>query len=207
MRFPAKGAVLLLPLLLTACFHRTVQSKVQPLAPPIEDAPMPKPVPSPTTLPPTVVTVPHQNPPVKATTEPQPVPEEKPKPPVRHKKPTAAPPVVATATLPPPAPAAAVQTTAPATAPPAYTSAGVSAIGQLTSGDSSDSRRQALDAIGAVERGLSNISRKLNDQEEKTSAHIREFLKQAKAALSSGDPEGAQTLAAKAKVLLGELSQ
>jgi hypothetical protein len=47
----------------------------------------------------------------------------------------------------------------------------------------------------------------LNDQEQKTAEHIREFLKQAKAALASGDVDGASTLAAKAKVLLSELQR
>jgi hypothetical protein len=54
---------------------------------------------------------------------------------------------------------------------------------------------------------LDNIGRKLNGQEEKTAGQIREFLKQARAALGSGDVDGAHTLAAKAKVLLGELSR
>jgi hypothetical protein len=46
----------------------------------------------------------------------------------------------------------------------------------------------------------------MSDQEQKTAAHIREFLKQAREALASGDVDGARTLAAKAKVLLGELA-
>ena len=36
---------------------------------------------------------------------------------------------------------------------------------------------------------------------------IKEFLKQARTALASGDVDGANTLAKKAKALLGELSQ
>jgi len=82
----------------------------------------------------------------------------------------------------------------------------VSAIGQLSSGDSSDLRVQTANSIAATERGLNGISRKLNDQEETTAAQIREFLKQARAALASGDVDGARTLLAKAKVLLGELN-
>jgi hypothetical protein len=54
---------------------------------------------------------------------------------------------------------------------------------------------------------LNSIGRKLNDPETKTAAQIREYLKQARGALVSGDVDGARTLAAKAKVLLGELSQ
>ena len=48
---------------------------------------------------------------------------------------------------------------------------------------------------------MKRINRRLNDQEQKTADHIREFIKQAKAALAIGDVDGASTLAAKAKVL------
>jgi outer membrane biosynthesis protein TonB len=179
MKFPAKCVVCLLPLLLTGCFHKT-SSQVQPLAPPIEDAPPPKPVPSPTDLPPPVVTVPNQTPAPEANTQPK----ETPKPPVRRRKPPAS-----------------------STQQASNGSAGVSAIGQLSSGDASDLRQQTLNSITATERGLSGIGRRLNGQEQKTAAQIREFLKQARAALASGDVDGAHTLAAKAKVLLGELSE
>jgi hypothetical protein len=83
----------------------------------------------------------------------------------------------------------------------------VSAIGQLSTGDSSDLRQQTIGSIAAIERGLNGISRSLSDQEKKTAAQIREFLKQARTALASGDVDGAHTLTVKAKVLLGELSQ
>ena len=84
---------------------------------------------------------------------------------------------------------------------------GVSAIGQLSSGDSSDLRAETVTLISDTERALKAINRQLTDPEEKTAAQIREFLKQAKAALNSGDVDGAHTLALKAKVLLAELSQ
>jgi outer membrane biosynthesis protein TonB len=186
MKLPAKIVVWLLPMLLTACWHKTNQSQVQPLAPPIEDAPPPKPVPSPTDLPPPVVTVPNQTPAPDANAKPQP--QEKPKPPVKHKKPAPAP-----------------SNTNPQQA--SNGTAGVSAIGQLSTGDSSDMRQETVESIAATERGLSGINRELNDQEQKTAAQIREYLKQAKTALGSGDVDGAHTLAAKAKVLLGELSR
>jgi ribosomal protein S20 len=54
---------------------------------------------------------------------------------------------------------------------------------------------------------LNGVNRTLSDSEQKTADHIREFLKQAHAALDSGDVEGAQTLAAKAQVLLTELTK
>jgi outer membrane biosynthesis protein TonB len=181
MKLPARSAVWLLPLLLTACFHKNHQGQVERLAPPIEDAPLPKPVPSPTELPPSVITVPHQAPAPDTNPQPQQVP---PKPPVRHRKPVA-------------------NNTQQASSD----SPEVSAIGQLSSGDPSDLQQRTLDSIAATERGLNGITRPLSDQELKTAGRIREFLKQARAALASGDVDGAHTLAAKASVLLGELSR
>ena len=61
--------------------------------------------------------------------------------------------------------------------------------------------------IADIERRLNGINRGLGDSEQKTADHIREFLKQARAALASGDVEGAHTLAAKAQVLLEELTK
>jgi hypothetical protein len=81
----------------------------------------------------------------------------------------------------------------------------VSALGALTSGDPVSIREQTEDSIAATERGLNGINRNLDDSEQKTSNQIREFLKDAKAALASGDDDGAHTLAEKAKALLAEL--
>jgi len=61
--------------------------------------------------------------------------------------------------------------------------------------------------IAATERGLNNITRPLSDGEQKIAAQIRDFLKQARVALTSGDVDGAHTLASKAGVLLKELTQ
>ena len=85
-------------------------------------------------------------------------------------------------------------------------SPGVSAIGQLSSGEPSDLRQQTVDSIAAIDKSLNGIGSGLSEQEQKTAAQIREYLKQAREALASGDVDGAHTLAAKAKVLLGELS-
>jgi hypothetical protein len=182
MKLPVRSVAWLLPLLLTACFHKTDKAQVEPLAPPIEDAPLPKPVPSPTELPPPVITVPKQAPVPDANANQQP--QKPPKPPVKHRKPPAN-----------------------STQQASSESPGVSAIGQLSSGDPSDLRQRTINSLAATERGLSSITRPLNDQEQKTVAQIREFLKQARAALVSGDVDGAHTLAAKARVLLGELSR
>ncbi len=91
--------------------------------------------------------------------------------------------------------------------PPPPPSPTVSAIGQLSSGDPGNSRQQTENSIADIERRLNGINRTLSDSEQKTADHIREFLKQARAALASGDVEGANTLAAKAQVLLAELTK
>jgi hypothetical protein len=167
-----------MPLVLSGCFlHK------QPKAPPLVMAPDlgESKLPPPSQLPPPETTIPTK-PPVNVTD----LPEQTPKPPVHHKKPAASD----------------TDSDAPqvAAAPPE-----VSAIGQISLGDSADLRRQTQNSIATTERSLNNLGRNLNDQDQKTAAHIREFLKQAKAALASGDVDGASTLAAKAKVLLAEL--
>jgi hypothetical protein len=83
----------------------------------------------------------------------------------------------------------------------------VNAIGQLTTGDPADFRQQTQDSIASIERRLNGINRPLSDSEQRTADHIREFLKQAKTAMASGDVEGAHTLADKAQVLLAELTK
>lgn len=178
-RISVMVGVCLLPLLFAGCSHK---SRPEPLAPPIEDTPPPKPVPSPTNLPPSVITIPKEGPEPKTAEAPKPVPT----PPVRHKK-----------HAPPPSTTQQASIARPSE----------SAIGQLSSGDPSELWRQTADSITATERGLNAINRPLSEQEKKTVAHIREFLKQAHTALNSGDVDGAHTLAVKAKVLLGELSQ
>jgi hypothetical protein len=83
----------------------------------------------------------------------------------------------------------------------------VSAIGMLSSADPANVRSQTEGSIAAIERGLNGIHRTLSDSEQKTADQIREFLKQAKTALDSGDVEGAHNLANKAQVLLEGLTQ
>jgi len=182
MKLPAKCVAWLLPLLLTGCIHKNQQAQNQPLAPPIVDTPPPNPAPETTPLPPPVITIPTS----PAKPAPTPPPQPAPKPKVKHKKQESK----------PPAPEEASNGTP-----------GVSAIGQLSSGDPSDIRQQTEESIAATERGLKAIPRELSDQDQKTVDHIREFLKQAKLALASGDTDGASTLAAKAKVLLAELTK
>jgi outer membrane biosynthesis protein TonB len=179
-------AGLLLPLLVAGCAHKQKAAVNQPaLAPPIEDTPPPSPNKAPTNLPPPVITVPTPAQP-KAANTPPPAPAPKPKP---HHKPKPAQGDTGTPV--------AANTPAPA----------VSAVGNLSTGEPADLRKQTDNTISETERGLNGISRQLNDQEKKTSVQIREFLKQARAAMTTGDVDGAHTLAQKAKVLLGELTQ
>ena len=173
----AKIAAWLLPLLLlTGCIHKTQVAQNQPYAPPIEDPPPPKPEPAPTNLPPPEVTIPVQPEP-QITPPPEPV-----KKPPKHRKPANTNPQVAV------------------NEPPA-----VSAAGTLTAGDPPNVRQQADASIEATEKSLNGISRKLSDQEQKTAAQIREYLKQAREALTAGDADGAKNFAFKAKALLDEL--
>jgi hypothetical protein len=189
MKVRAIAVAWLMPLLLTACFHKTRTSRVPPYAPPLST--VPKPSTTAVELPPSATTIPSQ--PLASGIHLEPARKAH----VKHWKhvdktaqqtANAAPPAVNSA---PPAPAEIPE---------------VSAIGQLSSGDPSDLRRETADLIAATERGLNGLGRTLSDSEQKTAAQIREFLKQASVALASGDVDGAHTLAAKAKVLLGELA-
>ncbi|HEY3704317.1 MAG TPA: hypothetical protein VGL22_04600 [Terracidiphilus sp.] len=189
MRLLRARAVLLLPMLLSGCVHKTKMTQNQPvLAPPIEDTPPGRPDKAPINLPPAVVTVP--SPPQPTVTNTPPPPPQKPK--ASHRKPKATPPADQDTDV-------AANTPAPA--------APVSAAGSFSTVEASNDRKQTDNTIEETEKGLNGITRNLNDQEKKTSAQIREFLKQAKAALTTGDVDGAHSLALRAKVLLGELTQ
>lgn len=183
MKLSARSAAWLLPLLLTGCPHKTQVAQNPPLAPAIEDTPPPKPQPVPNNLPPPEITVPVQpEQPVPTPAPPPPPPKKAPK----HKK----------------QPSTANTDTQQAS----NTHPQVEAIGNLSSGDPPDLRQQTDSSIATTERGLNGLNRTMSDQDAKTATQIREFLKQARAALSSGDVDGAHTLAIKAKVLLDELS-
>jgi hypothetical protein len=184
MRTPAKSVTWLLPLMLTACVHKNDQAKNHPLPPALVAKPSTMPSTTPTELPPSAATVP---PAATAQITPPAQPEQKPVRKTRHTK------------QPETKPAAEQATNA--------VPIEVSAIGQLSPGGSSDLRQQTVDSISSTEHGLKDINRQLNDQEQKTVSQIREFLKQARVALGSGDVDGAHTLAVKAKVLFGEISQ
>ncbi len=191
MKLVARSLACLLPLVLSACVHNINQAQMQPLAPPIEDTPPPPDIP-PSALPAPELKIPK-------IPEPVAVPEPVKTVPKHHKSSVKAASAPPTATTPAPGqPPATVAESAPAE---------VSAAGKFETPEAPDRKKQAESSINDVERGLNGINRKLNDQEEKTSTQIREFLKEAKDLLTTGDVEGANTVALKAKALLGELSQ
>ena len=197
MRITFRYAVWLLAFmpLVQGCDQKTkkAQAQTQPLAPPIVDTPLPQPATvSPADLPPPVI---GNDQPDKPPADTTPKPADTPKKPVHHPKKPAAP----TTTTP-----TTTEETAKATTQPASS---VSAIGQLSGGASGDTRSQTEESINNTEKGVNGVTRQLSDAERKTVTQIREFLKQAREALATGDTDGAHTLADKAKVLLGELNQ
>ncbi len=135
----------------------------------------PKPEPAPTNLPPPEVSIPVQTPTQQITPPPEPV-----KKPAKHRKP-------------------------PTTQVASNGTPAVPAIGNLTTPDPPNVRQETDDSIASTEKTLNGITRKLNDQEQKTAAQIREYLKQAREALTAGNVDGANNFAFKAKVLLEEL--
>jgi hypothetical protein len=182
MNMRARNVAWLLPFFLTGCFHfHKAQTPPDQIFAPIANLPKP-PLVHPD-LPDEALVIPSQSLATDADMEQEPVP------PARHHR-----------------PAKPVQQAANTPSEPAETP-GVSAIGQLSSGVPSDLRLETSDLIAITERGLNGLGRRLSGQELKTAAQIREYLKQAREALISGDVDGAHTLAAKAKVLLSELSQ
>ncbi len=184
MKSPARSVAWLLPFLLTGCFelpfHKTQPQQSRMLAPRVHPS---------QAIPLVDIELPPADTVIAAYAvfnlreEAEPI-----QPPARRRR-TPNPDDAATAPEPPPANPA------------------VSAIGQLSSGDPANSRQQIESSIADIERRLNGVNRALSDSEQKTADHIREFLKQARAALASGDVEGAHTLAAKAQVLLAELTR
>lgn len=191
MRLAARWSAWLLPLILCGCGHNVKQAQMQQvLAPPIEEAPPPP------DLAPDALPAPAYN--IPKTKEPVAVPPEPVKAAPKHRRSSKA--VSQASATPAPTPA-------PATDAPPIAAVEENALGKLETPEGPDSKKQTENSIAEVERGLNGLGRKLNDQETKTSTQIREFLKQARTALAGGDIAGANTLAGKAKALLGELSQ
>jgi hypothetical protein len=168
--------------LLSGCFHRQAPATVPAV---LQAPPTPPPTPAApdmaSDLPPDVGTVP----PVKVT-------EIRPRRPLKRTTPKSP----------------ASETSAPVDT----ASAGVpeeSPIGELSAGGDSNPQTQqdAAALIAATERRLSGFSPASARQQQEQLRKVRYFLKQARQALSSGDAEGARTLATKAKLLLEDLAK
>lgn len=195
MRFAARWSAWLLPLILCGCAHNVKQAQMQQvLAPPIEEAPPPPDL-APDALPAPAYTIPK-------TKEPVAVPPEPVKAAPKRHRPASKATSQASAAAAPLTPQPGQVADTPPAAP-----AEENALGKLETPEAPDSKKQTEASIADIERGLNGIGRQLNDQEVKTSMQIREYLKQARSILSSGDVDGARNLANKAKALLGELSQ
>ena len=185
MKLPAKIVAWVLPWFLTGCWFQRSQKQPAPQVAPKIDANTTGPQIS--LEPPPDLTIPTKQGVVETR-----LPYESTRPP-KHKKLPATPAATEAQQQP---------TQQVSSVPPA-----VNAIGQLSSGDPGGTRQATENTLNDVERGLNGISRQFDDQEQTTASHIREFLKQAREALKSGDVDGAGTLAAKAKVLLQELTR
>jgi ribosomal protein S20 len=103
---------------------------------------------------------------------------------------------------------------APATSPPepvqsasADPAPEVAAIGALTAGGDTNPRthQEAADLIGSNDKRLNALSAQIVEEQKTQISKVRNFQRQAQEALSSGDAEGAKTLATKAKLLLDDL--
>jgi hypothetical protein len=183
MRSPARGAAGLLPLLLAGCIHVPFhKGPAQPMLAPLALPQHPIELVS-VELPPSVRLIPGK--PLYNIS----VHDEGVKPLIRHRR--------------PPSPTEIVGVPDIAANPTAE----VNAIGQLSSDNPVSYRQQTEADIATIERGLNGINHPLNDSDKKTADQIREFLKEARAALASGDVDGAHTLTAKAQILLAALSQ
>ncbi len=92
---------------------------------------------------------------------------------------------------------------------PAQTAAEVTAIGALSSGGdpNSHAQQEAADLIGSIDRRLNAVPAQKAEAEKAQISKIRNFQRQAQEALTSGDIEGAKTLATKAKLLLDDLEK
>ena len=172
---------------LGGCRHKAVVPPLPPVLQPVDLAKVPEPDKAPMIEPPQVKLPPV--PTAAAASHPGRT---------RRKKPTA---LASTPSTPPPAAAPAPEP------PPAPVQQAV--IGELTSGSDSGAhvQREAQDLIGSINKRLGGLSTQKLDAEKDQVSRIRNFLRQAQEALTSGDTEGANTLATKAKLLMDDLEK
>lgn len=82
-------------------------------------------------------------------------------------------------------------------------------IGDLTAGGATNPQAQhdAADLISSIEKRLSGLSPQTLRRQRTQVNRVRNFWRQAREALNSGDIEGATTLATKAKLLLDDVEK
>jgi ribosomal protein S20 len=87
--------------------------------------------------------------------------------------------------------------------------ADVAAIGELTAGGDAgpQTRQMAADLIKENDKRLEDLPSTVQHTMRSQLSKIKNFQRQAKQAMSSGDAEGAKTLATKAKLLLDDLDK
>jgi type IV secretory pathway VirB10-like protein len=85
----------------------------------------------------------------------------------------------------------------------------VLAIGTLSTGGdpTPQSQHLAQDIISSIQRRISALSAKAAESQKKQVRQVRHFLDQAQQALNSGDAEGAENLATKARLLMDDLEK
>jgi ribosomal protein S20 len=83
------------------------------------------------------------------------------------------------------------------------------AIGALTAGEEANpqTKQDAADLIASIEKRLNSLPAQTTDEQKAHISKVRNFWRDAQAALKSGDAEGAMTLATKAKLLLDDLEK
>jgi hypothetical protein len=83
------------------------------------------------------------------------------------------------------------------------------AIGSLTAGGETNpqSKQAATDLIASNDKRLSALPAPKSDDQKAEISTVKNFQRQAQEALTSGDAEGAMTLATKAKLLLDDLEK
>ncbi|MEO8735439.1 MAG: hypothetical protein ABI380_02760 [Edaphobacter sp.] len=83
------------------------------------------------------------------------------------------------------------------------------AIGDLTAGGAANpqAQQEAAELIRSIEKRLNGLTAPTQRKKRSQLNRVRNFWRQAQEALSSGDIEGAKTLATKAKLLLDDLDK
>jgi ribosomal protein S20 len=83
------------------------------------------------------------------------------------------------------------------------------AIGALTAGEeaSPKTKQDAAELISSIEKRLNSLSAQTVEEQKAQISKVKNFWRDADAALKSGDAEGAMTLATKAKLLLDDLDK